>query len=290
MGLFKKKIKKHEQINLQYQEQEFKEEAIVHQEESPKISLEQMINEIIQKNDLIIKKNNVVTNEYYICKILSRVGLKDLDFNMQVISLDKHINKLKKDCFNLHRFLENVRIGYTPTEEEVLNKYRLVNEMEVFQVGLLNQLNEINNNSYSYLRMSTVSVCLNKSNEELEKLYEAICEQLKGFKSFEEASEYIFYYSGSFIDSMIHLIIQYVKGTKNNTQIELFTWNYFFPTDAIISIEYNEWIDLYNKVKFVIKKINQYDEHKFQKISDIVLEFEAKYAILMMHYDRKNGK
>lgn len=290
MVLFKKKIKKHEQINLEYHEQELKEEVVIEKEEPIHISLEQMINEIINKNELIIKKNNRVTNEYYICKILSRVGLKDLDFNMQVISLDKHINKLKKNCFNLHRFLENIRIGYTPTEEEVLNKYKLVKEMEVFQVGLLNQLKEINNNSYSYLRMSTVSVCLNKTNEELETLYENICEQLKGFKSFEEASEYIFYYSGTFIDSMIHLLVHYVQGTKSDAQKELFTWNYFFPTDAIISIEYNEWIELYNKIKFFMKKVSKYDENRFQKINKIVYEFEAKYAILMMHYDRKNGK
>ncbi len=290
MGLFKKKIKKHEQINMTFSDININDDYHEPKIETKEISKEEMIHDIKSKYDNIIKKNNRVVHDYYICKILSRVGIKDLDFNIQVISLDKHINKLKRDCFYLSHFIDNLKVGYNPNIDEVKKYYNQVKEAEDFQIGLLNQLNEINNNSYGYLRISTVTVCLNKTNEELEELYNNISKELEGFKSFEEASEYIYYNSGTFIDSLINLIIQYVKMSKVNNQIETFTWNYFLPSDVVISLDYNEWIELYNKIKFAMKKIIRYDEKKYQKLHEIVSQFESKYAILMMHYDGKNGK
>lgn len=294
MGLFKKKIKKSEEINLTYQENNLiddsevvKEEPIVEEKEIPN---EEMIQTIKTKYNNIIKKNSRVTHDYYICKILSRVGIKDLDFNIQVISLDKHINKIKRDCFYLSHFIDNLNVGYLTSKEEIKKYYVQVQETEDFQVGLLNQLNEINNNSYSYLRMSTVAVCLNKTNEELEELYNNIALELEGSKSFNEASEYIYYNSGTFIDSMVSLIVHYVKMSKIEAQIEVFTWNYFLPSDVVLTLDYNEWIDLYNKVKFAMKKITKYNEEKYHKLHEIVSQFESKYAILMMNFDRKNGK
>lgn len=293
MGLFKKKIKKHEEINITFNEnninddyQESKEEKV----EEKIIPNEEMIQTIKSKYNNISRKNTRVIHDYYICKILSRVGIKDLDFNIQVISLDKHINKIKRECFYISHFIDNLNVGYSPSSEELKKYYEQVKDAEDFQIGLLNQLNEINNNSYSYLRMSTVTVCLNKTNEELEELYNNIANELEGFKSFDEASEFIYYNSGTFIDSMIGLLVHYVEMSKINPQIETFTWNYFLPSDVVISLDYNEWIELYNKVKFAMKKIIKYDENKYQKLHEIVAQFESKYAILMMNFDRKNGK
>ena len=96
--------------------------------------------------------------------------------------------------------------------------------------------------SYGHLKISTVSVTINKTTEELEKLYNNINEELKTFTSFEEASEYIYYNSGDFIDKLINSIVAWVKETGN---IELH--HYRILKDSFGNDEARKIIEAVNK-------------------------------------------
>ena len=146
---------------------------------------------------------------------------------------------------------------------------------------------KINNSSYGHLKISTVSVTINKNNEELEVLYNNIAQELKGFKSFEEAAEFIYYNSGDFIMNMVNSYINYIKESNNIDYISMYDKNYFLNSDVIISLEIKEWIELYNKLKFVIKQLAKYKTVSYPSCYDLFNSFEAKYAILMMRTERK---
>lgn len=294
MGLFnKKKNKKKEEIliDINFNKADNINGKDIIQNENVDIRKEAVLSDdklkssIINTYNMIISKNDRIIHEYYIIKILSRIGLKNMDFNIQLMSIDKNVNRLKKDCFDLSRIINNIKTGLKIETDELNKLYKQVNDLSAFQKGLLNQLNEINNMSYGHLKISTVSVTINKTTEELEKLYNNINEELKTFTSFEEASEYIYYNSGDFIDKLINSIVAWIKETGNIELINTYDRKYFIPSDVVISLDIKEWIDLYNKLKFVIKIISKYRKETLILYKQLFDQFEAKYAILMMRTD-----
>ncbi len=293
MGIFGKKNKQ-EVINIKPITEDIIEDKIdiLESKESKSEIAEEYTKNLNQMKDDALKifstiqsRNEKVTNEYYICRILSRVGLKDLDFNLQLLALDKNINRLKKECFDINR-----RVNRHEENEEIETLFKQVNELWAFQKGLQEQLKEINNSSYGYLKISTVSVCLNKTNEELEHLHNCITEELKPFKSFNEAAEYIYYNSGDFIDKLVKQLVDYIKLSNNSEYINLYTIRYFLPSDIVVTMEIKEWIDFYNRLKFVNRQIGSYNALKLKNYKNMFDIFEAKYAILMMKSETKNSR
>ena len=293
MGLFKRKKKqKEEQIKIEIlNETDIISDEINNKEEQnivdPTVnkSDEQLLDELFFIFSKIESKNDRITTEYYTIKILSRIGLKNIDFNIQMLSMEKKVNRIKRDCFDLSRIINQIKNGLTYEREGIIKLYNQVNELFAFQNGLFNQLDEINSVSYGHLKISTVSVTINKSHEELEKLYNNICQELKEFTSFEETAEYIFYNSGDFIDNLINTFVKYVKESGNQDFINSYDRKYFLPSDVVISLEINEWIELYNKLKFVLRMMNKNNKTTFLSYQELFDTFEAKYAILMMRTD-----
>ncbi len=304
MGLFgrkkeKKKDKRKEEINLNINLNDdllLEDNARDINNIQPKFenievkSEEQLTNEIISTFTMISNKNSRITKEYYTCKILSRVGLKDLDFNMQVITMDKHVNRMKKDCFDLSRIIDNMKYGMKLDYDKLVKIHKQVMDLQAFQLGVLNQLTEINNNSYGHLKISTVTITINKTNDELEKLYNNISNELKGFKTFSEAAEFIFYNSGGFIDNLVSTYIKYVKNSNNQEFINTYNRTYFLPSDVVISLEFKEWIELYKRLKYVLRLMIDYKNKLYIECDELFKIFEAKYAILMMYYEQKSKK
>lgn len=304
MGLFgrkkeKKKDKRKEEINLNINlnddllfednSQNNKIEEVKNSNIEVK-SEEQLANEIISTFTMISNKNSRITKEYYTCKILSRVGLKDLDFNMQVITMDKHVNRMKRDCFDLSRIIDNMKYGLKLDYDRLVKLHKQVMDLQAFQLGVLNQLTEINNNSYGYLKISTVTITINKTNDELEKLYNNISNELKGFKTFTEAAEFIFYNSGGFIDNLVTTYIKYVQNTNNKDYINTYNRSYFLPSDVVISLDFKEWIELYKRLKYVLRLMTDHKNKLYIECDELFKIFEAKYAILMMQFEQKSKK
>lgn len=298
MGLFgkkkeKKKEKNKEEINITIDNNdslflEQSEEEVIPLENEK--TTEELISELTVTFNNIVSKNKRIVQEYYICKILSRVGLKDFEFNLQVVMMDKHVNRMKKDCFDLSRVIDNIKAGLQFKEEEIKKIYKKVMDLQAFQNGVFHQLSEINNNSYGHLKISTVTITINKTNEELEMLYNNISNELKGFKSFEEAAEFIYYNSGDFIDNLVNSYVEYVKTYNNSEYNTVYNKKYFMESDIIISMDIKEWIELYKKLKFVLKLMNNRDNNLYINCSKLFNIFEAKYAILMMRAEQNKNR
>ena len=294
MGLFKRKRnKKQEEIKIDlYQENDsvVEEKNIENNQSDTNAQLnnktdEEIIDETIFTFNKILSKNDRIITEYYTIKILSRIGLKNMDFNLQMLSMEKNVNRIKKDCFDLNRIISQLKNGLNYEREGILKLYNDVNDLYAFQNGLINQLNEVNSTSYGHLKISTVSVTINKTHEELEKLYLNICNELKPFNTFEEASEYIYYNSGDFIDKLINTFVMYVKESGNEEYIRQYDRKYFLPSDVVISLDIKEWIELYNRLKFVLRLMNKSNKTTFLSYQELYDTFEAKYAVLMMRAD-----
>ena len=76
-----------------------------------------------------------------------------------------------------------------------------------------------------------------------------------------------------------------MKESGNQDFINSYDRKYFLPSDVVISLEINEWIELYNKLKFVLRMMNKNNKTTFLSYQELFDTFEAKYAILMMRTD-----
>ena len=93
--------------------------------------------------------------------------------------------------------------------------------------------------------------------------------------------------SGEFIEGIVNRFIECIKETTNEELNNVYNMHYFLPSDAVISLDIKEWIDLYNKLKFVLKQLSKYKTVSYPSCYDLFNSFEAKYAILMMRAERK---
>ena len=106
MGLFRRKkteVIDLEKLNLIEEEQEknfFEEKMTIVSEKNNQLNNEKEeialldFNQVLKCQKEINNDFEAILHEYYICKIFSRVALKDSEFNAQLIEIDKYINTI----------------------------------------------------------------------------------------------------------------------------------------------------------------------------------------------------
>ena len=135
---------------------------------------------------------------------------------------------------------------------------------------------------YKQLKITTVSVCINKTNEQLEDFFNLINEIVGNYRNMTEAAYNLYYSSGDFLVSFIKELVSDFALTGNKDYISKYTYSFFLDTDAVITLDINEWIDLYNKVKFAYKSLSSIEIDAYLRIKEKYNYFEAVYTILMM--------
>ena len=65
---------------------------------------------------------------------------------------------------------------------------------------------------------------------------------------------------------LINTFVMYVKESGNEEYIRLYDRKYFLPSDVVISLDVKEWVELYNKLKFVLRLMNKNNKTTFFRI------------------------
>lgn len=287
MGIFKKK--KIEVVNITFKEPNDK---ISDGEGINNVDREmenfKLLDQLQQKERINSEFNSLqkmvyqLLNDYYICKIFSRVALKDKDFNLQMLAIDKHINKMKKDFEELQKQVNKTKYDLVDADN-LLDTYQLARNIYLFYRGIANNIEDAKYKYFNYLKIATVNVCMHKTNQELEDFYKNIAEFLKDYKNLAEAAEYIYYNSGNMITNVINTVIEAINKSNNVEYIKTYNFKYFIKADVIITLSITEWIDVYSKLKFVGKLID--DDKLKGNINREMANFEMCYLILMMYVE-----
>ena len=279
-----KNITKQEEVIVPSKQEEKKEEVKV--EENKTIDYTDTI-----KNFSDAKKSmNSILHEYYICKIFSRVALSENEFLAQVVELEKLIDKINNDIYDIERSIDFYKkVNNTLNEEEIRISNR-VDKLLKMQKAIKQRFLDINNLYYTHLKISTVSVCINKNNDQLEKFYELINNIIKKYKNITDAAYNLYYSSGEFIVSFVNELVECISYTNNSDYINKYNYAFFLNADAIITLEIQEWIELFNKIKFAFKLISNIEIDAYLKIKEKYNYFEAIYTILMMQSEMSSKK
>ena len=301
MGLFRRKkteVIDLEKLNLIEEEQEknfFEEKMTIVSEKNNQLNNEKEeialldFNQVLKCQKEINNDFEAILHEYYICKIFSRVALKDSEFNAQLIEINKYINTIKRKMYNIERMLES----YKRNGEDALTLDELdksIKDALTYEKIIKSRFKEINDSYYGHIKMTTLSVCLNKGNEGLEKFYESIHSFLSKFRGLTEAAEYIYYSSGDFLTDLVHQLVACIHYCSKGNYDKKYSYEYFLDSEVIITLDIKEWIDLFNKIRFAVKLIQDIEMDKFLSLKEKYDHLETIYAILMMRHEIASGQ
>lgn len=252
-------------------------------------SIEEKINILKNEVDECIKKTDVITHSFYTMRIYSKIASKDREFNSILLDLDKQVNRIRRDQEDLNRHLGSLT-AITLQNDTLDDLYNKIIYHKDFQKEIDNYIKDINLRYFNHLKIATVNVTMNKANNELDNLYQNLNLFLGDFKSLNEAAEFIFFNSGqlliSLVNSLIHCFLDYGK----QEYIRTYDFSYFLESDSIITLTLSEWIELYNKIKFVMKITLDADLINYLEFRNSFIQFELRYIILMMNMEgRKNS-
>lgn len=300
MGLFKSKKRKVEEINLEIKD--FKPKEIDNQtnlySETKEIKTDTFSNltfaekkDLINKKFLLIQKVNYdLINKNYLCKIFSKIATKDKDFNIEMIRIDKNINRIRKELDELQKKAKGIKSADSSNDDVIYEINEKQRDLENFQKSISDSIDAIRRKYFNYLKIATANVCLNKTNFELECLNNDLNKFLDDYKNLNIAAEYIYYNSGVLMVKLVNTLVDAIRKQANQDYIKTYDFHYFLKSEVVITLEVTEWIDLYNKVRFVVK-INELEMNKNQNVIDLFKQFEVRYLILMMYMEanKKNN-
>ncbi len=226
-----------------------------------------------------------ISKLYYFCKIYSPVATFNSDLEKQLIGANKYFDHLT----SLHNQVGEAIFQLKEEENQeylntLLNKLQ---EMYLTQDSFHNLLAEIKKYYYSKIKIATLNVCLDKEILELQTTEQEMKKFLRNYKTLEEAAQYIYYNSGIIIQKLITDIVNRLKQTKNQRYIQLYTNLYFLKSDAVITLNLSEWVELYNKLKFVVKNTPEANLLSYNSLKSEFILFEISYLILMINSERR---
>lgn len=254
---------------------------------NPNLSYDEKKNVLIKEYNYLDRSLKNIIHDYYLCKIYSKAALKDSVFEDLMLSMDKQTIKYRKDCYEMYITVNNIKVNNNVDEEKFNEVYKKIMELQSMANSIYHNINDTRSRYYNHLKIATFNVCINKNNQELEKVYNNLIDYLSEYKNLNEASDFIFLHSGDVIIKTIEMLLRCIKDSKHHEHLAIYDYHYFLKSEAVLYLELSEWIDLYNKIKFVIKSIGDIDVSNYLDFNKYFRDFEMRYLILMLNEETK---
>lgn len=257
----------------------YKEKAVVRVRDASldkTMSLEGQIKQVDKDLSIIETKINNIYRDFLFLKLFNLSAKQDDEFLKDYNALNHYINKFLNDLANVKRFLNSFRGQMDRTGYSIDEVYNEVNNFYDYLTGLNSDINDLKKKYYPEFKLTSHTLVKDKTIEEYEDLIYRVENELRNYKDIEEAYDYIIYNSGN---EIIDLVYEFLN-TKLKQPIKL-TYHYFLQTDAIIDFKHHEWVDLFVKFNYVMKKLSGVTYSK--RFIEMYRNFETKYTIITIY-------
>lgn len=208
-----------------------------------------------------------------------------IDFN----DLDKYIQIFKEKLLFVNDFFggmdlsykikgTNIPINEKITSDDLTKIYEKLLELFSFINGLNQDLNKIKKEYFHEFKLTSFGIVRGKTTDEIYELIHRVSEELSRYRSLTNARDYMIYNSGFEIQDFINEML------KLNDKYTYLTYHYFLNQDAIIAFTYNEWVEFFIKVNYVLDHIDSKDKSNklMKKYNDLLV----RYTILLIDSER----
>lgn len=243
-------------------------------------SKQDRISEAIQNYE---KKSASMLHKYHFLKLFSKSALKDSKYNEQMITIDQQINRIKKNYEELKKMTDVLKYLKDVSDLELEDVYTKINELFEFYRALDIDLTTFQTSYYRHLKMTSFSICNDKSYQELDTLNKNIVKFIEEYKTLGEAYDYIYYNSGSLIVDTINALMECLKNSGNKQLINSYQYDYFLDTDYVVVLTFTEWIELFTKIRYVMRTANKVELFDYLKYKELYQELEKRYLIMLIY-------
>ncbi|MGB4014381.1 MAG: hypothetical protein WBL47_00935, partial [Bacilli bacterium] len=193
------------------------------------------------------------------------------------------VNRMKKIYDEIKKRADVLK--YLPEEGDFdYNElFMKINDLFDFSRALFTQLSDIQKQYYQNLKIAAYSLCKNKTHQELEQLLKETNETIQQYKSPQEAYDYIYYNSGELIVNTVKALVDVINESGIKNYIDAYQFQYFLASDDVVALRFAEWIDLFNKLLYVIRNTNRIDYNSAPLFNQYYRQLETRYMIMLIY-------
>jgi len=237
---------------------------------------------IIESLDAYEKKSSTMLHKYFFLKLFMKAALKDQKFNEQMMILDKHINRIKKVFEDLRKKTDVLKYLKDIGDLELEDVFIKINELYEFYRGLDKDVSKFQNTYYRHLKMTSFSICNDKTYQELDTISKNVNKMIDEYKSIQDTYDYIYYNSGELIVDTINSLVQCFENSGNAQYISTYKYDYFIESDFVVVLKFTEWIELFTKLRYVLRTANKVELFDYLQFKNYYQELEKRYIIMLI--------
>lgn len=243
--------------------------------------------EFIEKsNRNFEKKSSSLFHTYNFLRLFSRSADKDNKFNEKLMMIDKHINRMKKMHDDIKRRIDLIK--YVELQESEMENINFsISEIFAFYRDIDTELDELKQKYYKHLKMTSFSICNDKSYQELDSINKSINKIIDEYKNIADAYDYIFYNSGSLIVDTINALVECLENSNNKDLKKDYKYDYFLNSTFVVALSFPEWVELFTKIKYVMRVSSKVELFDYLKFKDLYIELEKRYILMLIYNEIK---
>ncbi|MGD9605201.1 MAG: hypothetical protein AB7V00_03460 [Bacilli bacterium] len=233
-------------------------------------------------------KGEILWHQFYFLKLFSRARSKKTEVMDLIYGFEKQVSRMKralddlKNKTDLFQFVEKV------DDQEIEDTYTKVLDLFTFHDNLSNELTTFQNTYFKKMKMTSYSICNDKNYQEIDTLNRNIAIMLDSYKSFQEAHDYIYYNSGELITNTIKALVHCLETSKLNNYSATYNYHFFLKADAVVALKFTEWVDLFNKIRFVMRITAGVELFDYLIFKDYYQELEKRFIMLLIYDEMEN--
>ncbi len=233
-------------------------------------------------------KAEITWHQFYFLKLFSKARSKKQEVTEQIFGLDKKVSKMKRILDDLKNKVDLFQYVEQVEDQKLEDAFSETLDLFGFLDDLNRDLNEFQNLYFKKMKMTSYSICNDKSYLELEALNRNIALMLDGYKSFQEAHDFIYYNSGELITNTIKTLVHCLETSKLTNYSSAYSYRYFLNTDAVVAMKFTEWVDLFNKIRFVVRMTAGVELFDYLIFKEYYQELEKRYIMLLIYDEMEN--
>lgn len=222
-----------------------------------------------------------ILEKYYFLKLFKNAADKANDFNVKMLTMDKYINQVKKYFMDLKKYRNAYSKKNIPTDDETKDFYYKICDFKKALVDIKDDLATFEKENYPKIKMSTYNACKGKTYQELENLANEVNNVITSYKTIEDAYDYVCYNSGNLVFETIESILKVIEENPEKSKVRI-NKKFFFEDEIIMYLDYVGWIELFNKLQYLIQKCDA-SVFNDEVVSKNYQELEKNYLIVLIY-------
>ncbi|HOF43632.1 MAG TPA: hypothetical protein PLE44_03480 [Bacilli bacterium] len=226
-------------------------------------------------------------NRLYTLLLFQEGIKKDLKFKINLEKVNDASLIFKDACKTLSEAYSDVDKAKEDAVDQIFNQLRIYEKKFKEASEILSYLYDT---YFRNIKMTSLAAIKDKKSYELEGLAREVNALIKSYSNLEHAYYDIYYYSGDLIVKTVKALVSCLEKGKNKSYALTYNYSYFLKSDAILNFELKEWINLFNKFKFIMKTTSNVELYDYLQFSELYQKLEKRYFVVLIFYEFGGGR